>query len=43
VFIERIAGSYSGIVGLPLYETGELLRTIGITLERTVGTAEVSA
>jgi septum formation protein len=43
VFIERIAGSYSGIVGLPLYETGELLRTIGITLERTVGTAEVIA
>jgi septum formation protein len=43
VFIERIAGSYSGIVGLPLYETGELLRMIGITLERTVGTAGVSA
>jgi septum formation protein len=43
VFIERIAGSYSGIVGLPLYETGELLRTIGITSERTVGTAEVIA
>jgi septum formation protein len=29
VFIERIAGSYSGIMGLPLYETGELLRAIG--------------
>ena len=43
LFIERIAGSYSGIVGLPLYETGELLRMIGITLERTVGTAEVIA
>ena len=43
VFIERIAGSYSGIVGLPLYETGELLRMIGITLERTVGTAGVIA
>jgi septum formation protein len=43
VFIERIAGSYSGIVGLPLYETGELLRMIGITLEQTVGTAEVTA
>ena len=26
VFIERIAGSYSGIMGLPLFETGELLR-----------------
>ncbi|MFL6577878.1 MAG: Maf family protein [Povalibacter sp.] len=43
VFIERISGSYSGIVGLPLYETGELLRTIGITLEQTVGSAEVNA
>lgn len=30
VFIERIEGSYSGIVGLPLFETGELLRMIGI-------------
>lgn len=28
LFIERIGGSYSGIVGLPLYETGELLRMI---------------
>lgn len=28
LFIERIAGSYSGIVGLPLFETGELLRMI---------------
>lgn len=31
LFIERIAGSHSGIVGLPLYETGELLRMIGST------------
>lgn len=29
VFIDRIAGSYSGIVGLPLFETGELLRMKG--------------
>jgi len=43
LFIERIAGSYSGIVGLPLYETGELLRMIGITPARTVGTLEVNA
>ena len=28
-FIERIAGSYSGIVGLPLFETSELLRALG--------------
>jgi septum formation protein len=29
LFIERIAGSYSGIMGLPLFETGELLSAIG--------------
>lgn len=28
-FIERIAGSYSGIMGLPLYETTQLLAAIG--------------
>lgn len=31
-FIERIAGSYSGIMGLPLFETAELLRTFGIVV-----------
>src|SRR5690606_32105139 len=29
VFIERISGSYSGIMGLPLFETAQLLQTIG--------------
>ena len=29
LFIERIAGSYSGIMGLPLFETGRLLAAIG--------------
>ncbi len=29
IFIERIAGSYSGIMGLPLFETAQLLREIG--------------
>lgn len=29
LFIERIAGSYSGIMGLPLYETGALLEPLG--------------
>lgn len=28
-FIERIDGSYSGIVGLPLYETARLINAIG--------------
>lgn len=30
VFIERIEGSYSGVVGLPLFETAALLRPYGI-------------
>ena len=29
VFVESIAGSYSGVVGLPVYETGCLLRQAG--------------
>ena len=29
-FIERIEGSYSGVMGLPLYETVNLLRLFGI-------------
>ena len=28
VFVERIEGSYSGVMGLPLYETEQLLRNI---------------
>ena len=31
VFIRTIGGSYSGIMGLPLFETAELLGTLGIT------------
>ena len=30
VFIRTISGSYSGIMGLPLFETAELLGTLGI-------------
>lgn len=30
VFIRRLEGSYSGVMGLPLYETAELLRAAGI-------------
>ena len=29
-FIERIEGSYSGVVGLPVFETTTLLRNVGI-------------
>jgi len=39
LFIEHIAGSYSGIVGLPLYETGALLARIGWSLARSVTSA----
>jgi len=30
IWVRRIDGSYSGVVGLPLYETGELLRQAGL-------------
>jgi septum formation protein len=32
MFVTRLDGSYSGVVGLPLYETTELLRTFGIVV-----------
>ena len=31
-FIEHISGSYSGIMGLPLFETARLLRCLGLRL-----------
>jgi septum formation protein len=30
VFIAELHGSYSGVMGLPLFETAELLGTVGI-------------
>jgi septum formation protein len=30
VFIEHLAGSYSGVMGLPLYETAQLLAAAGV-------------
>ncbi len=30
LFIDRIAGSYSGIMGLPVFETGRLLKHFGV-------------
>jgi septum formation protein len=30
VFVARLRGSYSGVVGLPLFETAELLETAGV-------------
>jgi septum formation protein len=32
VFIERLEGSYSGVMGLPLYETARLLEQAGIRI-----------
>ncbi len=32
IFIERIEGSYSGVMGLPLFETAELLRAVGVKI-----------
>ena len=32
IFVERISGSYSGIVGLPVFETVEILRAAGVRI-----------
>ena len=32
VFIESLAGSYSGVMGLPLFETAQLLQAAGVPL-----------
>ena len=32
MFIERIEGSYSGVMGLPLFETAKLLQGAGLSL-----------
>lgn len=37
VFIQEIVGSYSGIMGLPLFETTQLLRQAGVRILDTTG------
>ena len=32
MFVEHLSGSYSGVMGLPLYETGDLLQRFGFPL-----------
>ena len=32
LFIQHLSGSYSGVMGLPLYETSELLKSVGFEL-----------
>jgi septum formation protein len=34
VFVESLSGSYSGVMGLPLFETAELLRAAGVAYWR---------
>jgi septum formation protein len=31
-FVSRLEGSYTGVMGLPLYETAALLRLFGVTV-----------
>jgi septum formation protein len=37
VFIESLTGSFSGVMGLPLFETSELLRAAGVPCWGTMG------
>jgi septum formation protein len=30
MFVEYLAGSYTGVMGLPVCETGELLKSFGV-------------
>lgn len=36
-FVTHLSGSYSGVMGLPLHETAQLLQEFGIVLPRTDG------
>jgi septum formation protein len=42
-WIERIDGSHSGIMGLPLYETATLLRRAGVALPLTAAVAPAAS
>lgn len=39
-FIAHLSGSYSGVMGLPLYETAQLLREFGVQPGTAVGRAD---
>ena len=43
IFVEQVTGSYSGIVGLPVFETAALLAQAGIGLLRDAGAGEPDA
>jgi len=40
VFTERLAGSYSGVMGLPLFETARLLAQLGVAIQPLTGSAQ---
>ena len=42
IFVEAISGSYSGVVGLPVFETVELLRQAGVEILQAPGPADVA-
>ena len=39
IFVARIDGSYTGVVGLPLFETAQLLQQAGVPVWQPVGVA----
>ena len=41
IFVESISGSFSGVVGLPLFETVNLLMDAGITVSKAAGKSKV--
>jgi septum formation protein len=32
IFVEKLEGSYSSVMGLPLFETAKILQQVGITI-----------
>lgn len=40
-FVERIEGSYSGVMGLPLFETADILCDFGILSLHTLGATDI--
>jgi septum formation protein len=34
-FISHLSGSYSGIMGLPVFETAQLLKALGLSCSKT--------
>ena len=43
IFVEEIAGSYSGVVGLPVFQTARLLQQAGLTVMKPAESEDASA